>query len=328
MACQSVETSRVTVENEFSTKQLTLKIAAKNLPHPDKAHYGGEDAFFVSAVGGGAIGIADGVGGWAESGINPAEYSKKLMRTAQGVLEGSVDVASSLSPDNSEFGVSVLNTIDNGQAELDTLGLCVRTALAVAHSQTRLPGSATACVLRLDQGAGQIKAANLGDSGFVIIRNKKVVFKTKALEHFFDCPFQFGAYPEFMEATDTVDDAEEYNVTVHAGDIIVAGTDGLWDNCYESEMMELLPAKPEEVEKSAGAIAALARRNAEDPEYESPYTREALSEGLDLPVWEKLAGAKWKNGKLELAKLQGGKQDDITVVIAYVAREEQLPTQA
>jgi hypothetical protein len=34
--------------------------------------YGGEDAHFVSHVGGGAFGVADGVGGWQESGINPA----------------------------------------------------------------------------------------------------------------------------------------------------------------------------------------------------------------------------------------------------------------
>ena len=34
--------------------------------------YGGEDAHCVSHVGGGAFGVADGVGGWQESGINPA----------------------------------------------------------------------------------------------------------------------------------------------------------------------------------------------------------------------------------------------------------------
>ena len=34
--------------------------------------YGGEDAFFISDAGGGAMGVADGVGGWQESGINPA----------------------------------------------------------------------------------------------------------------------------------------------------------------------------------------------------------------------------------------------------------------
>ena len=37
--------------------------------------YGGEDAHFVSDVGGGALGIADGVGGWVRDGINPAGAS-------------------------------------------------------------------------------------------------------------------------------------------------------------------------------------------------------------------------------------------------------------
>lgn len=67
--------------------QLRLKFGVKNIPHPNKAHYGGEDAFFVSEVGGGAAGIADGVGGWAESGINPADYSKNFMATARSYLE-------------------------------------------------------------------------------------------------------------------------------------------------------------------------------------------------------------------------------------------------
>ncbi len=75
-------------------KVLQLKTAVCYLPHPDKVialiwvlhlicalskatstiqvHYGGEDAFFVSSVGGGALGVADGVGGWQESGVNPA----------------------------------------------------------------------------------------------------------------------------------------------------------------------------------------------------------------------------------------------------------------
>lgn len=37
-----------------------------------QAHYGGEDAYFLSTLGGGALGVADGVGGWNDSGISPA----------------------------------------------------------------------------------------------------------------------------------------------------------------------------------------------------------------------------------------------------------------
>ena len=42
------------------------------LAHTAQVHYGGEDSFFVSSSGGGAMGVADGVGGWQESGVNPA----------------------------------------------------------------------------------------------------------------------------------------------------------------------------------------------------------------------------------------------------------------
>ena len=36
-----------------------------------QADYGGEDAYYVSDMGGGTFGVADGVGSWNEAGINP-----------------------------------------------------------------------------------------------------------------------------------------------------------------------------------------------------------------------------------------------------------------
>lgn len=51
-------------------------------PHPlhIQAEKGGEDAYCIIPVGLGSIGVADGVSGWAEEGIDPAEYSRTLMR--------------------------------------------------------------------------------------------------------------------------------------------------------------------------------------------------------------------------------------------------------
>lgn len=43
-------------------------------------------------------------------------------------------------------------------------------------------------------------------------------------------------------------------------------------------------------------MAELAARNARDPDFDSPYIREAVQEGLDLPLWEKLAKATFKVG--------------------------------
>lgn len=49
------------------TKPLSLRSGACSLPHPDKIDTGGEDAYFISANES-VLGVADGVGGWRESG--------------------------------------------------------------------------------------------------------------------------------------------------------------------------------------------------------------------------------------------------------------------
>ena len=76
-----------------SRPALRLRFGTKNIPHPKKAHYGGEDAYFVSEAGAGVAGIADGVGGWQEAGINPADYSRSLMKVARQYLEECSTVA-------------------------------------------------------------------------------------------------------------------------------------------------------------------------------------------------------------------------------------------
>jgi hypothetical protein len=49
-----------------------------------QADKGGEDAYCIVPAGLGSIGVADGVSGWAEEGIDPAEYSRTLMRWVGG----------------------------------------------------------------------------------------------------------------------------------------------------------------------------------------------------------------------------------------------------
>mmetsp|Transcript_28658 Transcript_28658/g.52680 ORF Transcript_28658/g.52680 Transcript_28658/m.52680 type:complete len:371 (-) Transcript_28658:1403-2515(-) len=279
---------------------LVFKQAATYLPHPDKVHYGGEDAHFLTDYGGGAMGVADGVGGWQESGVNPAEYSRTLMRLSKAYLEGS--------------------DIFSEQAEARKEGVLIdpRGAINAAHLHTKVPGSSTACVIQLDQTNRALVAANLGDSGFVIIRDGKNLFKSKPLQHYFDCPLQFGAFPEYVEATDTADMADVYSIPLRRGDVIVAGSDGLWDNTPIPEIISMAPRRPEDVEMCSQRIANAARTHAGDPTFPSPYTREALSQGLDLSFWDKISGIGFRNGKLQMRQLTGGKMDDITVLVAFV----------
>ena len=53
-----------------------LIISLSLIPHPEKAHKGGEDAGFAGDT---FLAVADGVGGWAESGVDPGLYSKRLI---------------------------------------------------------------------------------------------------------------------------------------------------------------------------------------------------------------------------------------------------------
>jgi hypothetical protein len=88
-----------------------------------------------------------------------------------------------------------------------------------------------------------------GDSGFMLVRDGEVVFKAPVLQHFFDCPLQFGACPDYSESTDTAEDAAVFELAVQPGDVLLAGSDGLWDNCYDSELLQLLPDRPEAVDQ-------------------------------------------------------------------------------
>jgi hypothetical protein len=56
--------------------------------------------------------------------------------------------------------------------------------------------------------------------------------------------------------------------------------------------------------QAAGAIAALAAERGGDADYASPYSQQAQRQGLDLPWWQKLAGATLRDGRLELGALR------------------------
>ena len=55
-------------------------------PHYQKVAKGGEDAASVSEN---ILAVADGVGGWAESGIDPAIFSKRLCKNIDELIKKS-----------------------------------------------------------------------------------------------------------------------------------------------------------------------------------------------------------------------------------------------
>lgn len=59
--------------------------------------------------------------------------------------------------------------------------------------------------------------------------------------------------------------------------------------------------------QAAAALAELASQHANDPDFESPYTEEALQEGFDIPIWEKVGsmGGAQAAGWLAIGLAQG-----------------------
>jgi len=289
-------------------ESFAMKFGECSIPHPDKVDYGGEDAYFYSTQNGGACGVSDGVGGWQESGINPAEYSQGLMNEAKLYFEH-VDVP------EEKTDQDVID--DSGASYVQTEPLTTLGALTAAHTKTRKPGSATACILKLNETSGELEASNLGDSGFLVIRNGAVVFQTPVQEHFFDCPYQLGAAPEYVPETDYPSDAVQTRQQAQDGDLIVMATDGLWDNVDVVDIVKIA-SKGDDLDCIAKELGNLAFENSQDSDFESPYAIEARKAGMELSFWDKLSAAKFTQGGLQLGQVTGGKMDDITVLVASV----------
>ena len=197
---------RSVVEGE-AEKGLVLRSAGVMTPHTEKGGRG-EDAFYVSSHHAGMFGVADGVGGWNEEGVDPSKFSRGIMRNAQAAME----------------------------AKAPGTDYPLRDILDGAHRATDIPGGCTALLARLT-GDATLQAINLGDSGFVVIRGGVVVFTAPTQSHSFNTPFQLAQVSEFPES-DTAAEADLAEFTVQAGDVIVAGSDGLFDNLWPDDIAE------------------------------------------------------------------------------------------
>jgi protein phosphatase PTC7 len=150
-----------------------------------------------------------------------------------------------------------------------------------------------------------------------IIAAGRIVLASQPQQHYFDCPYQFSS----EEAGQSAADAVVFKAELKEGDTIVMGSDGLFDNVYDRDIETTLSifggSDQESAQRSANALAALASKNSRDATYESPYSKEAIQQGLDVPWYEKVLGK----------KLIGGKMDDITVIVGHVLKEQTPPVE-
>ncbi|KAJ6610186.1 phosphatase 2C-like domain-containing protein [Mycena sp. CBHHK59/15] len=284
----------------------------KMLSHPKAVHTkdDGEDFFFhvnMRNKSGVCLGVADGVTGWLESGVDPALFSQALMyhahRYARSAWAGEPEVDPTLDYEERE-------QVEGWEL---TPYECMDLAYGGVLRERRVEaGSSTACIISLNSATGLLRSANLGDSGFSIIRSSSVFYTQPVQTHFFNCPKQLTKLPppsgkRFTRAcVDSPREAETYRTQLYDGDIIVAYTDGLTDNVFPHELVDICSPDPDagesddaQAQSMADRLVIHARECMGAKTRVSPFERQAAREGMFFP---------------------GGKPDDVTVVVALVRK--------
>eukprot|EP01087_Luapelamoeba_hula_P006713 TRINITY_DN1679_c4_g1_i1.p1 TRINITY_DN1679_c4_g1~~TRINITY_DN1679_c4_g1_i1.p1 ORF type:complete len:372 (-),score=98.60 TRINITY_DN1679_c4_g1_i1:66-1181(-) len=257
------------------------------IPHPEKAHRGGEDAFFLTRT---AMGVADGVGSWSLQGIDAGLFARSLM-------------------------IESRRGTDAGMRHPGKI-------MERAHNATKmrgLKGSSTALVLVLE--GDQLRSANLGDSGFMVIRQGEILFRSKEQTHAFNTPYQIG---HETSGGDRPTAADLHTLTVRHGDIIVAGTDGLFDNLYETQIVSMVTSSVSLATTHTSTTSTASSTT------HTPLTEEEITEKLQVLaehiVNEAHIVAGRKTGRVPFGDAAakhgmswyGGKMDDITICISAV----------
>lgn len=281
------------------------------IPHPQKAARGGEDAFFSHPF---AIGVADGVGGWNLGGVDPSAYSRALVAGALTSAEADQRDPTTIMYSGYDEARGIVGSATFCVVALDTPSSAAAAAAAAA-SAAGAPdksddhgapgaGAGRASVAQVRgpttaKAIGVLRSANLGDSGFMLYRNGALVYRSKEQQHDFNFPFQLG---EGSDDTPAV--ATTRTLSVEPGDIVIVGSDGLFDNVHEESITSLVSVHSN-IDELAERLARVASLNANNQSFMSPFAVNALRYGYSGMI--------------------GGKLDDITVVVGAV-RRGQVPT--
>lgn len=237
----------------------------------------GEDSYAVAEKDGKILlVVADGVGSWRKRGINPALFSRALCSYLK---------QSFLMDDPN---ISLVQRIKNAFNAL------IKQTLQADKSLKEKPfGSSTVCAVVLEGNQAQV--ANIGDSGFILFRQGKVIFRTDIQQHRFNAPFQLLLGPD-GHIRDATEKAQEEVLTLQSGDVLLLASDGVLDNVTEKELgitVDRYASKG--AQRTAEMLATQAWKQSQQEEKDSPFAKEARKHGVEHI---------------------GGKPDDITVLVA------------
>lgn len=289
---------------------------------PNQRPNSGQDAFFICKVGikaEVAFAVADGVGGWSDSGIDSAHFSRGICEYMKDWPRESW---------SAKFA-GPRELLEHGYEE------------AIADHSIEGGGS-TACVAT-GRSDGTLEVANLGDSGFIQLRLNAVHFHSTPQTHAFNTPYQLSIVPPKMLARSKMfggrplsDFPRDSNVTTHKvrhGDVLVFATDGVWDNLSSADILKIVSRKMTEskawISTERGMKASQNLRSVTKPVNASESENTDLQSILAIRITDeaKMASMNMKRDGPFAKEVQkyypgedfhGGKVDDICVIVAIV----------
>ncbi|ODV62109.1 type 2C protein phosphatase PTC7 [Ascoidea rubescens DSM 1968] len=238
-----------------------------------------------------SIGVADGVGGWAEMGYDSSAISRELCNSIKYIFENS---------DNDQL-------IDLNPKFLLNLAFNYIKSDKKVHC-----GGTTACLGILSSN-GELKVANLGDSWMGVFRDFKCIHQTKFQTHRFNTPYQLSIIPpKLLEQArrqnkkyllDSPLDSQEYSFKLQKNDIIIFATDGITDNILVPDIEIYLKDQYNEninvpLQQVANTFVQNVKKLSYDEDFPSPFSQELRA----------ITGQPYL----------GGKPDDITTVFIKV----------
>lgn len=315
------------VEGGYSSK---LKIFASGFcvkkDTSKSAHVCGEDAFSLYLSenqpqnGYSFLAVADGVGGWSESGGDSSKISTGIlneMKIQVGKLDKSIVKVNNKSDPKDPKESEKPTDVEETDVLLKTIGI---KAFDSMKNRGHKSGSTTVCTCLLDHSKGIMEISNVGDSGALVLRDGSIFKKTKAGVEGFNAPHQLGFDIKGNQYGSYAAMETKILVDLKPGDIVVLMSDGVIDNVYEDELCSFVyklvgglvngddlkkiadrskldKAITERLKTTAQTIAMNAYARAKETLWKSPFAESAISHGYYY---------------------MGGKQDDISVIVGVV----------
>lgn len=333
------------------------------------------------------LGVADGVGGWKSLGVNPAFFARELMMEARDAAEGTLETPlpwhlmehafeKVIKNGKVEAGSSTacIVTVDKRDGTLHSANLGdsgywvfrfkpvfdVSGDAMVEHLDT----SPAKSVVHVDReflplshtSPSSSSSSSSSSTPTPVLRHSlTLIHESKENQHYFNAPFQLAIIPpsippakrRFFMADQPSDALRDTFGPLMNGDVIVMGTDGLFDNMFVDEVATILCAELEDVFHSLFDVCVDAAGDRVDEETGVRYTLRANRHGMSEYEWRQFLNQRVQTATESLVKeaamlsisprlspfskaarshgwfdQTGGKIDDITVQAALVLAQD------